>query len=160
VRRQIQKDLDEKTLSLEDAAGQMTAAIQAAFESVVRGRAEDYRMGIEHARFMHEVYMKGAPPRLRIPPLEIYLADILASMLLRPETRGAELDFADRVNLYNNIASQQGGNELLLLIYDGVAPALKDLCALNGANFARAFPPPRGLEEHRRRLRELSAPQR
>jgi hypothetical protein len=158
VRYRLAADLKEGSLTLEDAVSQMAAAIQAGFESLVRGSSQEYQQSIEYAAYIHDTYMKQAPQRLRIPPFQVYLANTLAYMLARPETLGAHLDLADRVILYNKVDSDPQGSKLLLMIYDRVAPTLQWLCAQNGLDFQSSFPPPPGLKEYRQRLKGLSVP--
>jgi hypothetical protein len=104
--------------------------------------------------------MEDTVQRLVLPPFGSYAATILSYMLVRPEVLGLKIALVDRREIYNRIHNEPEGDRLLVQIYDAVAPALRAMCRQRGLSFELAFPPPAGLEAHRRWMRERFAPAR
>jgi len=137
----------------EIAESQISAALIAAFHELGSKRHDDYRKCLDYAMRVYRIYQKPAPDRLKLPPFEIVVRNVLINLMVRPEIFYARLPLTARIEIYAAV-----GTRMQVLLYDLIAPAMRAECDRQGLDFDRAFPVPTGLEEYRQRLRQRLAP--
>jgi hypothetical protein len=146
-------------LSEEIARSQLTSALQMAYYFLAMGDLNAYQGNVRYARRVYEVYQKGAPgseiQRLRMQPLESIASHIAAAVLVDPYCMGYYLPLIARVQLYSRL-----DDATRVLAYDRLlrSKMLQDQCDREGLDFAKAFPPPAGLEEYRQWQQQQLAP--
>ena len=136
---------DEKPIE-RTAYSQIHIALQVALLQKAAGSARGYRDSINYAYRVHRAYHKDAPRRTNLPPMSILMRDTAARMFIEPRTMGINMDLVTRSNLYARMDPK-----IQLELYDLVTAVLERQCEQAGIDFAKAFPPPGGLEEFRAR---------
>ncbi|MCK4603056.1 MAG: hypothetical protein KAU28_11355, partial [Phycisphaerae bacterium] len=130
------------------AEGQITAALQVALMQLVWGkRGEAYSNSYRYARRVYGEYQGGiAGEQHSLPPFAILIRNVALDILVRPRILGQDIPLVDRARFYRQMPPR-----LQVLLYGRAAAELRRLCEIEGLDFAKAFPPPPGLEEFRRR---------
>ena len=137
------------------ARSQLQAAILAGFEQLAVGNRRAFRDSVTYAQRVYKIYQDNSAERNKLPPFTAVLRDILAVILVRPQTAGIYLDLGARHNIYVNLDPR-----IQVTLYDKVAPSLRAQCvqALPPVDFDQAFPAPAGLQDHRIRKGRRLAP--
>jgi hypothetical protein len=139
------------------ASQQITAALATYFARQSAGDKKGSQWYLNYARDFHRQWQVNAVKRLRqeIPEGEIldafnyyWKANILAEFLVHPGVHGYKIDLVTRSVLYGDqtIETRQ-------VMYDMIAPFLKEQCRVEGLDFNKAFPEPRDMQEYRQRRR-------
>jgi len=135
---------------------QLTASLQMAMYFLASGDDGKYRQSISYAARIYKAFQRSVPERIKLPPLAVYAANELARMLLTPRAAGFNLSLDARIGLYSLIGRRWPSLDAdrpgpQLIVYDTVARYLRRECDARGIDFKRAFPPPPGLEEYRKK---------
>ncbi|MCD6364862.1 MAG: hypothetical protein J7M14_03215 [Planctomycetes bacterium] len=134
----------------------LQASIVAAFEQLAYGNVSAYRESLAFAERVHRYFHRLAPRRIWLGPLPKIISNMVAVMLIRPQTTGLYLNLESRHRIYVALSP-----EMQVMLYDRIAGPLRFQCAqaTPKLDFDKAFPKPPGLDEyHRQQRQKLTAP--
>jgi len=126
----------------------ITASLSVAFKELANGNLARYNALLAKALDMHSDYnkdkMEASTGKLRLPPFNEYMADVLRRLLERPALSQEVL--LEKARLWRVLELP-----LRQAVYDNVIGQLTKECSLAKFNPSKAFPAPEGLDEYRRR---------
>jgi len=128
----------------------MTASLKRAFVS--RGLYDNeaaYRRQMALANRIYKVYEAQAVERMKLPgEFQQFAGNVLWRLLGHPAVFGLSLTLEQRSDIYLSMADQPG---VQMPAYIMLERQFKNLCKAQGLDPAKAFPPPPGLAEYRKK---------
>lgn len=124
------------------AESQVGLAMMTAYVATAKGERVIADESLAYARKAYIVYQKGRNERTRLPALRAYSVGIAVGLMQNPRALGYNLPLTDRAELYRGL-----DDETQRLVYPRVRIYLKQACDIEGLDFAKTFPAPKGLQE-------------
>jgi hypothetical protein len=116
------------------------------------GNEEEFRRQFDYAVRIFSAYQNAANERMKIPgTFQDVAGRVLQFLIGRPRIFGLTLSVGDRSDIYLSMRDQPA---ILVRVYHSLESLLRALSQQEGVDFETAFPPPPGLEEFRRQLRQ------
>ena len=144
--------IDQENLIPRVATAQLTSSLQMAMVWLARGDNDAFKGNVDYAQRLHNAYHNDEAARSRrlaLPPLEAIAANILGELLVRPKLLDFELSLPQRSVMY--AALEKRWPRVVAAVYDLVRRPLLGQCQGEDLDFNKLFPPPRALDEIRRR---------
>lgn len=135
------------------ARNQMLASLHMAFYFLAHNKRSDYQDCMRYALLVYTKFQENAPKRIKMRPFDELQAYVARDVLGAPRLVGFNLLLEARMRLYASLP-----DNLKLMLYDAIRPPLVRECDRYDLDFAKAFPPPDGLNEYRRRRGRRIAP--
>ena len=129
------------------ATSHLTASLQMAMIWLAQGDDKNAARNITYARRLYDEYHNSEETRTRrlaLPPLDLFAANVLTELLVRPKLLNANLSLEQRSVMYTSM--EQRWPKATAIVYDLVRGHLTRQCQTENLDFNKLFPPPSGLE--------------